>query len=179
MSRLRRVGPLLMAVAVLAAACGGDDDAEVDEAVGDDTGEDAESGDGAATGDGGSGGEDTGVVIEVDGVTYMVDTELGGSCETQGDPEQGSDLYVAGYDVETGRRVEMSFDRQSAEFSPSGEEEFYGGLFIALDEGGDWQVASLEPWPWLGSDGPGVTGTVTMEDFDGQSVEVTFDVTCP
>lgn len=121
---------------------------------------------------------DTGVVVTIDGAEYRVDTEFGGSCSTEYDPERETDLKAYGYDVETGIRVELSFSRQSAEFSPSGEEEYYGGFYVASSPE-SWQVQSLEPWPWIDGDRSTVSGSVTMEDGDGGTADIEFEVTCP
>lgn len=127
--------------------------------------------------DAGAGG-DVLSTITVDGDTYTMSNYLGGRCDTDDDVSIGRDLAASGYDDETGTRVELSFTRQSAEFSPSGEEEFYGSLSLGSGSGGQWQVTSLEPWPWIDGDRSTVTGTAMMADSDGNEVEVTFDISC-
>ena len=170
----RGMSALVLTAGVLITACGGGGDDQAGNGGGEDSGNTS----GTASQAGGASGA-TGVVISVDGAEYQVDTSLGGSCSTQSNPDSGAELAAFGYDAATGKRVELSFQSQDAEFSPTGEDAYYGGLFIAQDEGGNWQVDSAEPWPWLDGDRSRVTGTVTMEDFDGNTVEVTFDVECP
>jgi len=166
-------GPLALLVALMAvlAGCGGG--GGVLQGV-ENAGE-SESTTSQATGDGGS-SEDTGVVISVDGVEHVVDTTLGGKCVTDGDPKYpDTDLAAFGYDQDGGR-VELSFSHQDASNSISGKPEYFGSV-DTLD--GHWQVRAFEPWPWLDGDRSHVTGMATMEDGEGQTVEVSYDVQCP
>lgn len=173
--RLLAVGMVLLALA----ACGGDGDLDELEGLDDFPEEDSGSSD---SGDGGlldlSEDRDTGVVVTVDGAEYRVDTQLGGSCRTEYDPDRQDDLSASGYDVETGTRVELGFSRQAAEFSPSGEDEYYGRLFIASSPT-SWQIQTQEPWEWIDGDRSTVAGSVTMEDDEGGTADITFEVTCP
>ncbi len=135
-----------------------------------------------SVGSAGSGDGSASALITADGVEYAVDTRLGGSCDTEGEgAPHFTDLMVFGYEVESGERVELVFDRRPPENTPSGQEEFYGRLSIGGDSGGpSWRTLSLDPWLWLADERSTVTGSATMETPDGsESVEVTFEVTCP
>lgn len=183
----REDGGAVAAVSLLLAGCGGDsagtapDGAAVDAGA---TTVDGGDSTGAPVDGGGDAVADALAVITVDGITYSFPDFMGGDCNTQGDPDRNEDLKVLGYaessDGSTGRpNVSLRFDRTSAESSPSGEEEFWGHLgSIGGGAEGPWTATSLEPWPWLAGDRSHVTGTVTMEDSDGGTVEVAFDITC-
>jgi hypothetical protein len=171
MGLLGRVGALVAVLAVLAVGCGGSEGATEDVGVGGETG-DATS----QTVAGGGGTEDTGVIITVDGVEHVVDTSLGGKCTTDGDPSYpDTELAAFGYDQDGGR-VELTFRHQGADTSVSGKDEYFGSV-STLD--GHWQMQTVEPFSWLDGDRSHVTGTATMEDSDGQTVEVGYDVQCP
>ncbi len=166
-----RVVVSMAALVLLLAACGGDEGASGDVDTTGEIGSEA-----SQTVAGGGGSEDTGVIVTVDGVEHVVDTSLGGRCTTDGDSRYpDTDLAAFGYDQDGGR-VELSFKHQGADSSVSGEPEYFGFL-STLD--GHWQVQTLEPWPWLDGDRSRVSGTATMEDSDGQSVEVGYEVQCP
>lgn len=122
---------------------------------------------------GGGGAAD--VVVAVDGKKYPVTTVQ--TCDTKGDPERNRDLTVYGY-AKSGERVELTFMHQPADESPSGTEQYYGSLGLSSGSDGEWQTQSSEPWPFLSGSRSSVSGSVTMEDSDGQSVDVTFDVSC-
>jgi hypothetical protein len=166
-------GPLslLAALVVLLAGCGGD------EGVSQSVENAGETGDATSQAvENGGDSDDTGVIITVDGVEHVVDTSLGGKCTTDGDPTYpDTDLAAYGYDQDGGR-VELSFLHQDASTSISGEPEYFGSVGT-MD--GHWQVRTLEPWPWLEGDRSRVTGTATMEDGEGQTVDVSYDVQCP
>lgn len=162
---------------LLLVGCGGTEPEVIPDGNGGDDPLSTPSDAGDVGGDSGDTG-DAPAVITVDGTTYSVPNFLGGKCQTVGEPERNQDLAVFGYE-ETGQRIELSFTRQDAEFAPSGQEEFYGSLSIASGQDGQWQVSSLEPWPWLEGDRSSVSSTVTMADTDGNEVEVSFEVTCP
>jgi len=118
---------------------------------------------------------DAGLVVTVEGTEYLVDTELGGYCEV-GDSETGTELAAGGFDQVSGARVELALRYQIGETTPSGADEYYGGLTIASGEA-SWDTSSQEPWPFDLADPTG--GTVTMVDSEGQSVEVMFALDCP
>jgi hypothetical protein len=120
-------------------------------------------------------GGDAAVTVAVDGTEYPVTTIQ--TCDTTGDPQRKSDLTVRGY-AKTGERVELTFMHQPADESPSGTDQYYGSLGLSAGSGGQWQIQSSEPWPFLSGDRSSVSGTVTMDDTEGQSVDVTFHVTC-
>jgi len=122
----------------------------------------------------GSGGG-AAVVIAVDGKKYPVTTIQ--TCDTTGDPKRNTDLTVYGY-AKSGERVELTFMHQPADESPTGNEEYYGSLGLSSGSAGHWQTQSSEPWPFLSGDRSSVSDSVTMDDSEGQSVEVTFDITC-
>ncbi|MGA7271102.1 MAG: hypothetical protein WB239_08520 [Acidimicrobiia bacterium] len=99
-----------------------------------------------------------------------------GKCTTDGDSsDAGTDLAAYGYD-QGGNRVELSFTHQSAGESPSDQPVYYGVL-TTLD--GHWQVQTSEPGPWLDGDRSRVSGSATMEDSGGQTVEVNYVGRCP
>ena len=169
-----------VSVGVLAlAGCGGDDSAS--EASGDTDAPAPAGADDPAepTADADAGGTtaETGVVVTADGVEYVVDTSLGGSCEVAGTGPDDLDVRAYGYDVESGQRVELTLSRQSADSSISGEDEYFGSLGIASGAE-SWQMRTTEAPP-LSASGSGVSGTVTMEDGDGVPAEVEFEVDCP
>jgi hypothetical protein len=174
-SRLQILAGVVL-LALMAAACGGD---------GATFGAPGTNSPGNATatsgGVAGSGDESASALITVNGVEYGIDTQWG-SCDTESEGAPTfTDLKVFGYEVESGRNSSLVFDRRPAEHTPSGKEEFNARLSIGGDSGGpSWRTVSFEPWPWLEGDRSTVTGSVTMETPDGsESVEVTFEVSCP
>lgn len=172
MGSFRRVGVCIAGlVVVLAAGCGGDTGVSQDMAAGGGVGDTTTPTVGAN-----AGATDTGVTITVDGVEHVVDTSLGGGCATDGDPgDPDTDLKAYGYDQD-GQRVEFSFKHQGAGESTSGQPEYFG--FLSTVDG-HWQMQTTEPFAWLEGDRSHVTGTATMEDGDGQTVEVGYDIRCP
>lgn len=120
---------------------------------------------------------DTGVKVTVGDTEYVVDTSLGGDCRVGGTDPADLDIAAYGYDVESGSRVELRFSRQSAESSISGEDEYFGQLGVASGQQ-QWQLRTTEPLQ-LSTDGAEAAGSVTMEDNDGATTQVDFEVTCP
>lgn len=182
---MRVIGRTVGAVAaasLLLAGCGGDSAGTAPDDATDDAGattvDDGDS-TGAPVDDGGDVAGDAPAVITVDGQAYPIPNFMGGQCSTESEPERSRDLAVYGY-AESGERIELSFSRVSADSSQSGQEEFHGQLgSIGGGAEGPWTVTSLDPWPWLDGDRSRVADTVTMEDRDGGTIEVAFDVTCP
>ena len=180
-TRRRRGVAIGVSIAVIAmAGCGGDDSASDTPGAANapaeaDAGDPAESAPDAD--DGGGTTADTGVIVTVGGVEYVVDTLLGGSCEVAGSGPDDLDVRAYGYDVESGQRVELTLSRQSADSSISGEDEYFGSLGIASGAE-SWQMRTTEAPP-LSNSGSGVSGAVTMEDGDGVPAEVEFEVDCP
>lgn len=136
-----------------------------------------ESNGAASAGQADGGGEDTGVTVTADGTEYFVDTELGGQCQIDPAVDDGNVVTAYGYDTVSGSRVELTLGRQPASTSISGQDEYYGRLGIASGAE-SWQSRSTEPWPFAVGGAP-VSGTLTMEDVDGATVDVTFSVDCP
>lgn len=128
--------------------------------------------------DAGSGAvlEDPDLIVEVAGTEYVVDTDRGGYCEIDGDTETGSQISAGGFDAASGTRVELALRHQTADTTPSEVDEWFGGLSIASSPV-QWMTSSTEPWPFEVADP--VSGTVTMEDDNGQIVPVTFRLDCP
>ena len=113
--------------------------------------------------------------MAVDGEEYPVTTIQ--TCDTTGDPKRNTDLTLYGY-AASGERVELTFMHQPADESPAGTEQYYGSLGLSSGSAGHWQSQSSEPWSFLSGDRSSVNGSVTMDDTEGQSVDVTFDITC-
>lgn len=195
MARFGRFGGIVAAVVVVGlglAGCGDDDDSAGDDVFAEFTDESPSAGDesdssGGAADDGtggdqasvdGTGGdaEDADLVVNVDGTEYVVvDTEMGGFCDV-GDTESGTQLGAGGFDEASGQRVELSLRHQIAETTPSGVDEYYGGLSIASGQT-SWETSSQEPFPFALADP--TSGTVTMTDAQGQNVDVSFELACP
>lgn len=183
MRAIGRVVGAAAAASLLLTGCGADTADTAPDSDGVDAGATAVDGDdgtGASVqGDDGAGGGTSDVVITVDGQAYPIPNFMGGQCNTESEPERARDMAVYGF-AESGERIELWFDRVSAESSSSGQEEYWGHLGrIGGGAEGPWTTTSLEPWPWLAEDRSHVTDTVTMEDSDGGTIEVAFDVTCP
>ncbi|MEQ8842327.1 MAG: hypothetical protein RIB98_15185 [Acidimicrobiales bacterium] len=172
-------------MAVLAGLTGCGDDASP--ALGDlpTEPENASNDDATATGDQGSdpganavSGADTDdaeLIVAVAGTEYVVDADVGGYCEIDDATATGSQVSAGGFDADSGTRVELSLRYQIGETTPSGEDEYYGGLFVASSPV-EWTTSSNEPWPFEVADP--ISSTLTMEDDDGQLVEVVFEIDC-
>lgn len=182
------VGLVVTAVAVLGlTGCGddgsptlGDPTAGSQSDANDDATDDAGGGDGQAPdpeADAASSGDsdDAELVVTVAGTEYVVDADFGGYCEIDGSTETGSQISVGGYDAASGTRVELSLRHQTGETTPSGMDEYYGGLFVASSPVG-WATSSTDPWPFEVANQ--ISSTLTVEDDDGKPAEMVFEIDC-
>jgi hypothetical protein len=175
-------------VLALLVGCGSDadnptsgDDAAADAADTADVGTEDDVGGTAAAGVADAAAEGAApAVVTVDGADYPSDPVLGfegGACRINEDPERPGRAFVA-YFAASGERVELSFLAPLSDMSDAPDEDpFLGSLNI----GGalELTLGSSEPWPWTDDAGSTISGSFTMEDADGNPVEVTFDITCP
>ncbi len=146
----------LLVLAVLLAACGG---------LGDSLDQLEQTTDTTLGPVGQVNNRDTGVEVTINGVDYVVDPDLGGQCVAT-----ESELTVYGYEVDTGRRFEMSFRE--------GDTEHFASVLLELDDRVRGQTSSEQPWPWLTEGQTPIQGTIVMIDNDGEPIELTFSVDC-